>query len=55
MKVGDSFFIPEKDQEPVKAKLSVYSAVTSFNKNNKSKIKCATRSVDGGVRVFRIK
>lgn len=54
MKVGDSFLVPKKDQEPISVQLSIYSAVNSYNKHHGTKLRMATRKQDGGVRVWRI-
>jgi hypothetical protein len=55
MKIGDSFFIPKKDQDPTKARISIYAASNSFNKNHKTDYKMSSRIVEGGLRVWRIK
>lgn len=55
MKVGDSFHVPTEDQDPIKTRISIYSATTSFNKNHKTKLKMSTRNDGNGLRVWRIK
>lgn len=55
MDVGDSFLIPAKEQEPMKARISIYSATNSFNRNHKTKLKMSSRADKTGLRVWRIK
>ena len=54
MKVGDSFYIPKKDQLQSAAVASVYAAANSYNKTFSTRIKISTRKDDGGLRVWRI-
>lgn len=54
MKVGDSFLVPTKDQDPIKAGMSIYTAVKSFNAHNGKAYKVATRKTETGLRVWRI-
>jgi len=54
MKIGDSFFVPEKDQAPFYVQASVYSAANSYNRFHGTKLRMSTRKEKGGVRVWRI-
>jgi hypothetical protein len=54
MKIGDSFFIPKEDQDPLVVPPSIYSAANSYNKTHGTKIKMAVRKEEGGTRIFRI-
>jgi hypothetical protein len=54
MKIGDSFYIPKEDQDPLAVPASVYSAANSYNRTHGTKIKMAIRKDNGGTRVFRI-
>lgn len=54
MKIGDSFFIPKEDQDPLAVPASIYSAANSYNRTHGTKIKMAVRKDNGGTRVFRI-
>jgi len=55
MEIGDSFLIPKKEQSPEKARSSIGTAVVTFNKRYKKKIKVTSRVVEDGLRVWRIK
>jgi hypothetical protein len=54
MKIGDSFYIPKEDQDPLAVPASIYSAANSYNKTHGTKIKMAVRKDKGGTRVWRI-
>lgn len=54
MKVGDSFFIPKEDQDPLAVPASIYSAANSYNRTHGTKIKMSVRKNELGTRVFRI-
>jgi hypothetical protein len=54
MNIGDSFFIPKEDQDPLAVPASIYSAANSYNRTHGTKIKMAVRKDNGGTRVFRI-
>ena len=55
MDVGDSFFIPENDK---KVRLKIQCAVRSYfniyRKKTKSTMKIISKSLENGVRVWRI-
>jgi hypothetical protein len=54
MKIGDSFYIPKEDQDPMAVPASIYSAANSYNRAHGTKIKMAVRKDEKGTRVFRI-
>lgn len=54
MNIGESFFIPEKEQHPNAARTSLGTAIRTFNLFNKKSYKITTRVVEGGLRVWRI-
>ena len=54
MEIGDSFFIPKGDQDPLTVGPTIYAASNSYNKTHGTKIKVAIRKDTDGVRVFRI-
>lgn len=54
MDIGDSFLIPKNDQDPLKARASIYAAVKSFNTFNSKTHKVSSRVEEGGLRVWRI-
>ncbi len=55
MNVNDSFLVPKEDQPPEKVRLSIFTAVKSFNAHHGKAHKIATRMEDGGLRVWRVK
>ena len=55
MKIGDSFYVPKKEQPIGSSRLSIYTAVKSFNSFNGKKVKISTRGDDNGLRGWRIK
>lgn len=54
MLIGDSFYVPKQDQDPVRLVASIHSAVNSYNRTHGTFLKVATRQDEGGVRVWRI-
>lgn len=56
MEIDDSFFVPFKDIESKRAPIDVVAgAAYAWVKSNKSDRKFSCRTVDNGVRVWRIK
>lgn len=56
MKRGDSFFVPAKAREELsKMRNRISAAVAQWSRRHGRKITFTVRSVDGGVRVWRIK
>lgn len=53
MEVGDSFLIPQIDNEPIQSTRERASKAVSYAKRHKN-INFCTRKVDGGIRVWRI-
>ena len=57
MEVGDSFFIPEKDeQKRINLARRAASAGIAFSKSKrKGEVKFSTRKLEDGIRIWRIK
>jgi len=52
MEIGDSFFVPDEDMP--RGKNVIHSAISVYAARSKDGWKFKSRSVDGGVRVWRV-